>query len=127
MRIDNLKTYNQVLICDKIIGWEKGITKIVVLISDIDQHMAGDGILAGIWDAPSHECALEPHDGNYVYRSLKNDYPSISEINYLLDQYDTTLVFGVTKTIFHVFEDLIKTDAIHNSRSTVGEMGKSNI
>ena len=78
--------------------------------------------MAGIWEAPAHECALT-RGGKYdLYKGLSKDYPSISEINYLLEEKQTSLVFGVTNNVFKVYEELVNTEALSSSR--VGIMDK---
>ena len=57
--------------------------KIIVFISDAPSHIAGDGILAGIWKPYEHSCKL---DGDGKYGGRDNDYPSLSEVDYLLSK-----------------------------------------
>ena len=39
----------QVLLCGAELGWRSSATKIIVLITDSSLHVAGDGLIAGIW------------------------------------------------------------------------------
>ena len=70
----------QVLLCPQI-GWRTDTTKIIVFITDAPCHIAGDGIIAGIWRPFEHKCSL---DRKGEYEGLDNDYPSLSEVDYEL-------------------------------------------
>ena len=85
----------QVLLCPERIGWRNDTTKIIVLITDAPCHIAGDGILAGIWRPLEHKCSLD-EDGKYS--GLDYDYPSISEVNYMLSMCWTVFLCSHTLT-----------------------------
>ena len=79
----------QVLLCEKEIGWRKHSTHIIVFITDAPSHIAGDGIIGGIWKPYEHKCSLVKDTKDpqkLVYNSLNNDYPSLSEISYWLEK-----------------------------------------
>lgn len=90
-----------------------------ILVDDIF-HISGDGKLAGV---------LEPNDGlchmenNEYTHGLKNDYPSVSHINYVAKLNNFNLIFAVaaTKDKKQYVKDLYQKleGAIENSKITV--------
>ena len=78
----------QVLLCQEEVGWRKETTRIIVFITDAPCHIAGDGIMAGIWKPFEHRCSLQlSSDGSRrEYEGLDYDYPSLSEVDFLLSQ-----------------------------------------
>ena len=51
----------QVLLCGSELGWRSSATKIIVLITDSSLHVAGDGLIAGIWKPyDTTQCSLVP-------------------------------------------------------------------
>ena len=73
----------QVVLCKKKLGFRPESNKIIVFITDAPCHIAGDGILAGIWKPYNHTCSL---DNNNKYEGLDYDYPSLSEVDYELSK-----------------------------------------
>ena len=67
---------------EKKLGFRRDANKIIVFITDAPCHIAGDGILAGIWKPYSHTCLLD----NNKYEGLDYDYPSLSEVDYELSK-----------------------------------------
>ena len=59
-----------------------------MFITDAPCHIAGDGIMAGIWKPFEHQCSLQlSSDGSRrEYEGLDYDYPSLSEVDFLLSQ-----------------------------------------
>ena len=55
----------------------------IVFITDAPCHIAGDGIMAGIWKPYEHSCSL---DSDGKYEGLEYDYPSFSDVDYLLSK-----------------------------------------
>ena len=73
----------QVVLCNRQLGFNEEANKIIVFITDAPCHIAGDGILAGIWKPYKHSCLL---DSNDKYEGLEYDYPSLSDVDYLLSK-----------------------------------------
>ena len=127
------------------------------MITDAPQHVTGDGIVAGIWKPYKHECSLvdvrqlfswnlhhfitfqSPTSNapkKKIYRSLENDYPSISEVNYWLEKKQTTLIIGLNETImpqiywyllgttervFPLYQQMVDEQVLY--RAVVGKIG----
>eukprot|EP00731_Ephydatia_muelleri_P038574 Em0811g1a len=78
----------QVLACEQELGWrnrsvegpERGLQRVVLLITDNQPHLAGDGRLASIY---------QPNDGKC------HDYPSVGLVASLLKKYDVIPIFGI--------------------------------
>ena len=71
------------VLCKDLFNFRENTNKIIVFITDAPCHIAGDGILAGIWKPYNHSCLV---DGNNKYEGLAYDYPSLSEVDYLLSK-----------------------------------------
>ena len=82
------------------------------MISDALQHVAGDGLLAGITEKPKHECLLT---GNKYTKELDYDYPSLSELNYWLEKKQTTVIFGVPSEVQEFYKMLSKDQILLHS------------
>lgn len=99
------------------------MTKIIVLITDAPQHISGDGIVGGMWRPYVHTCRLEQSQSAWVkevgsngrtvapqamvYKSsLEYDYPSLSDINYALDQEQMTLIFGTPLKVLPLYQQM---------------------
>ena len=107
--------------CGEIIGWRPDVTKIIVLITDAPQHISGDGIVGGMWRPYNHTCQLERKPSAWVkttvngrtvapqamvYPSLEYDYPSLSDINYALNQEQMTLIFGTPSGVLPLYTQM---------------------
>ena len=116
----------QVLLCNDEIGWRKLSTHIIVFITDAPSHIAGDGILGGIWKPYEHKCNLvkdkqSKDPEKLIYNSLDNDYPSLSEINYLLDKTQKTVIFGTPSNILPLYKQMVTEEVIY--RAAAGDIG----
>ena len=113
----------KVIKCGDKIGWRPDVTKIIVLITDAPQHISGDGIVGGMWRPYVHTCRLEQSQSAWVkevgsngrtvapqamvYKSsLEYDYPSLSDINYALDQEQMTLIFGTPLKVLPLYQQM---------------------
>ena len=111
----------KVILCGDKIGWRPDVTKIIVLITDAPQHISGDGIVGGMWRPYDHTCRLEPGQSAWVspppqalvYPSLEYDYPSLSDINYWLDQKQMTLIFGTPAPVLPLYKLLVEEEVIY--------------
>lgn len=85
----------QVIVCKKIIGWRSEARHIIVLSTDADFHIAGDGKLGGIIERNDAKCHLI--DNEYK-ENLKYDYPSVSQLNYVAKKNDIFLIFAFIRS-----------------------------
>ena len=71
--------------CKARIGWRDNSRKIIFLATVGDYHTALDGKLVGILDPNDGQCHLNGGMGQpgYYEKSEIQDYPSVSQINYL--------------------------------------------
>eukprot|EP00091_Calanus_sinicus_P005687 TRINITY_DN16185_c0_g1_i1.p1 TRINITY_DN16185_c0_g1~~TRINITY_DN16185_c0_g1_i1.p1 ORF type:complete len:207 (+),score=34.01 TRINITY_DN16185_c0_g1_i1:140-760(+) len=114
----------QVLLCEKEIGWRKDSTHIIVFITDAPSHIAGDGIIGGIWKPYEHKCSLvkdSKDPSKMVYNSLENDYPSLSEISYLLEKTQKTVIFGTPSVVLPLYKQMVTEKVIY--RAAAGDIG----
>ena len=113
----------QVILCQNEIGWRNHSTHIIVFITDAPSHIAGDGIIGGIWKPYEHRCSLEKdrNSQKLVYNSLENDYPSLSEISYLLEKHQKTLIFGTPSVVLPLYQQIVSEQVIY--RAAVGDIG----
>eukprot|EP00731_Ephydatia_muelleri_P007776 Em0004g114a len=101
----------QVLACEQELGWrnrsvegpERGLQRLVLLITDNQPHLAGDGRLAGIY---------QPNDGKC------HDYPSVGLVASLLKKYDVIPIFGIVPMINNTF--LSSYQALQDLMTSVG-------
>ena len=42
-----------------------------------------------------------------IYPSLERDYPSLADINYQLEQTDTTLIFGTPSKVLSLYQQMV--------------------
>ncbi|KAL5496301.1 hypothetical protein EMCRGX_G012554 [Ephydatia muelleri] len=94
----------QVLACEQELGWrnrsvegpERGLQRVVLLITDNQPHLAGDGRLASIYQPNDGKCHVRPYNSSVGYLdtapgiliynedSLFYDYPSVGLVASLL-------------------------------------------
>jgi len=113
----------QVILCKDAIGWRDHSTHIIVFITDAPSHIAGDGLIGGIWKPYEHRRSLKQDGQKMIYNSLDNDYPSLSEINYMLELHEKTVIFGTSATVLPLYREMVRDDVIH--RAAAGDIGKT--
>ena len=93
--------------CKEDIGWRDYSRKIIVYATDDRFHVAGDGLLGA---------ALTPNDGRCHLESRDiQDYPSVGQINHVLQQQKVNLILAVTETYFeqyHLLQETIEGSSI---------------
>lgn len=103
----------QVVSCDREIGWSTDSLKLVVFVSDARPHIAGDGKLAGIVKPNDGACHLE----NEAYtKSTEQDYPSISQINYMVKEKNINVLFAVPQrhlAHYRAISERIDSSSVH--------------
>jgi len=101
-------------------GWRQGVKGIVVFVTNAPSHLAGDGLLGGVWKPYKHDCQMtevrndqdfgefELTRGNQVYDSLDTDYPSVSSLRYELRKSTKSVVFGTGHKVLDFYKRLSK-------------------
>eukprot|EP00731_Ephydatia_muelleri_P007773 Em0004g111a len=128
----------QVLACEQELGWrnrsvegpERGLQRLVLLITDNQPHLAGDGRLAGIYQPNDGRCHVRPYNSSVGYLdtapgiliynedSLLYDYPSVGLVASLLKKYDVIPIFGIVPMINNTF--LSSYQALQDLMTSVG-------
>ncbi|KAI3386408.1 hypothetical protein SNEBB_000916 [Seison nebaliae] len=98
-----LEALLQVIVCEKEIGWRENSRRLIILSTDAEFHMAGEGRLAGIIKPNDGLCHLR--DNEYTH-SLEHDYPSIGQINQKIKQKNINLIFAVTEDRLELYSNL---------------------
>jgi len=99
----------QLLLCrdsNNPIGWRPNVKGMIVFITNAPSHLAGDGLLGGIWKPYEHSCAMTDHAGKKVYKSLNTDYPSVSSLRHELRQSKKFVIFGTGAQVLHFYHEL---------------------
>lgn len=91
----------QAIVCEKI-GWRNKSSRIIVLSTDADYHIAGDGKLAGLVEPMDDQCRMT----NNVYEDLIHDYPSIGLVSKLIQDKHVNVLFAVDKSVYDVYSVL---------------------
>jgi len=102
----------QLLLCDdqtNPIGWRKNVKGIVVFVTNAPSHLAGDGLLGGLWKPYEHTCQMtQGEGGSKIYNSLDTDYPSVSSLRYELKRSQKSVVFGTGAQVLEFYRRLSK-------------------
>ncbi|XP_050504277.1 integrin beta-PS isoform X2 [Diabrotica virgifera virgifera] len=96
----------QALQCSDQIGWRQQARKLLVVATDANFHVAGDGKLGGIIKPNDGYCHLS-HDGSYTQSSYQ-DYPSIEQINWSVKRNSINVIFAVTDNTVNTYEQIAK-------------------
>ncbi|CAG2106828.1 unnamed protein product, partial [Medioppia subpectinata] len=104
----------QVIVCRHHIDWQQLSRKIILFATDSTFHYAGDGKLGGIVDPNDGECHLSD-DGLYT-ESKAQDYPSLAQINRVVTESKTNIIFAVPDDSIAVYQQLSE----HIPGSTTG-------
>ena len=72
----------QALLCQNKIGWRPNARKIIILITDAEQHYAFDGLFGGITNTfDTTQCRTEATgQGDYYNDEQIFDYPSFGQV-----------------------------------------------
>ena len=85
----------QAIVCKEDIGWRDSARRLLVFSTDAGFHSAGDGRLGGIVQPNDGQCHLDP-SGVYT-EYVRQDYPSISQINNKVKENAINIIFAVTE------------------------------
>ncbi len=91
-----------------------------MIASDGPFHIGGDGKLGGILEPNDMSCHLDKKNGLYTHSTIL-DYPSVGQINYVVKQTKTYIIFASTQAHYELYSELSK----RIDRSTAGRL-KSN-
>jgi len=112
----------QLLLCDNQanpIGWRNNVKGIVVFVTNAPSHLAGDGLLGGLWKPYEHRCHMEEcppsiqppsicPSGSKIYNSLDTDYPSVSSLRFELKRSQKSVIFGTGAQVLDFYRRLSK-------------------
>ncbi|XP_055329594.1 integrin beta pat-3-like [Paramacrobiotus metropolitanus] len=111
----------QAIACTELIGWRNHSRRIIVFATDAAFHYAGDGKLAGIVVPNDGKCHMAYNEREKVWdytEDLKQDYPSVQEINRAVKRKNIHVIFAVPDTV----QDLYKQLSGAVSGSVVGQL-----
>ncbi|XP_065835131.1 integrin beta-2-like [Oscarella lobularis] len=97
----------QVVVCDEVIKWRKDALHMVVIATDEQFHIAGDGKFAGIYDPNDGKCHTTPGPGGMYTKATELDYPSVSQIKQALFDQKVNPIFLVTDTFTNLYNSLV--------------------
>jgi len=101
----------QLLLCNdnnNPIGWRPNVKGIIVFVTNAPSHLAGDGLLGGLWKPYDHRCLMTDKDGMKIYNSLNTDYPSVSALRFELKRSQKSVVFGTGAQVLDFYKRLSK-------------------
>jgi len=104
----------QLLLCIDVgneIGWRENVKGIVVFVTNAPSHLAGDGLLGGLWKPYDHGCNMvvdrsQRPDGARIYNSLDTDYPSVSSLRFELKRSQKSVIFGTGAQVLDFYKRL---------------------
>ncbi|XP_066138889.1 integrin beta-PS-like [Euwallacea fornicatus] len=82
----------QAIVCKEEIGWRPNARHLLVMSTDAESHVAGDGKLGGVVEPNDATCHMKNHE--YTH-GLVYDYPSVSQINYVARENNINLIFAI--------------------------------
>ena len=118
-----LEALVQAVVCKEIIGWRNQSTHIIVVSTDDIFHIAGDGKLAGLIEPSNGHCVL--NENGTLLNSVPYDYPSIGQINQIVQQNNVHVVFTVTNNVAEHYRKL--SERIAGSSVAVLSDGSANV
>lgn len=113
----------QVVACKKKIGWRSQSRKLVVMSTDASFHYAGDGKLGGIVEPNDGKCHIDD-SGEYT-ETVKQDYPSISQLSQKVAEKRVHVVFAVPQRqvdIYHTLATFIEGSTVGVLTDTSGNV-----
>jgi len=100
----------QAIECEKEIKWQDGKFRILIYSSDNAFHVAGDGLLGGLFTPNDGQCHMQEtgeRPERYTYSKAKiMDYPSIGQINQVIREKQPSVVFAVTEAMTTMYSNL---------------------
>ena len=104
--------YLQATVCTDFIGWRERARHLLLMATDADFHIAGDGRLGGVVRPHDGQCYLEKEtDELFIYTKAEEfDYPSVFQINDKLVQNDIVPLFAVTDR--EEYDRLVSNDTV---------------
>ncbi|MGO2991966.1 MAG: hypothetical protein ACTIDY_10865 [Halomonadaceae bacterium] len=90
------------------IGYRPDALRTLVLLTDADYHVAGDGAGKGLWS----DLDLPPNNGDRILdgdpMGTGEDYPSIEQVREALEASSVYPIFAVTSYATSIYEDLVE-------------------
>lgn len=92
----------QVAVCDAV-GWvpKDQARRLVVVSTEAEFHIAGDGLLAGLVTPNDGLCKL---DNSNTYMGKETDYPSLAYLRHILAEQSIVPIFAVPPTSYKLYE-----------------------
>ena len=80
----------QAILCPEIVEWKENTSKIIIFVTDAEQHYALDGVLLGLMENfhSSNQCKTNIADGFYTDEE-KFDYPSFGQVRLFFSNKET--------------------------------------
>ncbi|XP_028399538.1 integrin beta-1-A-like [Dendronephthya gigantea] len=96
-------TLMQVAVCEKAVNWspKESARRLVVITTEADFHIAGDGLLGGLVQPSDGRCKLGSGD---TYFGKETDYPSISYLRKVLLDNSIVPIFAVDSTSIDIYK-----------------------
>lgn len=117
----------QAIACQQM-GWRDNSRQLIIFASDDRMHYAGDGKLAGLITPNDCQCHLTPNNSNAM--SEVQDYPSLGQLSWALDQSKKYVIFAIKLGTAEWKKQLIQTEykSINSrvKRSTFSELSADN-
>ncbi|CAB4066526.1 ITGB5 [Lepeophtheirus salmonis] len=105
-----LEALSQAILCEEEIGWTPGdVRRVIIFISDKEQHFALDGKMGGLYTMSQGKCELSSVRGETYLtysKSREYDYPSFGQIRHeLRKKKDLSLFLQGTDNVGALTED----------------------
>eukprot|EP00118_Oscarella_pearsei_P024782 m.306789 g.306789 ORF g.306789 m.306789 type:complete len:815 (+) comp41587_c0_seq1:178-2622(+) len=98
----------QVVVCgDQAILWRSNALHLVVVTTDGQFHVSGDGLFAGIYEPNDGLCHTKPGLKGTYDKATEQDYPSISQMKQVLFNNQINPIFAVTLDYRPLYEKLV--------------------
>ncbi|QQP49408.1 Integrin beta [Caligus rogercresseyi] len=105
-----LEALSQAILCEEEVGWTPGdVRRVIIFISDKEQHYALDGKMGGLYRLSDGKCSLDSVRGaNYLTYSKSDviDYPSFGQIRQELKQKNVIVIFAIESFMVSLYRDL---------------------
>jgi len=88
-------SFLQVIVCSREIGWRNESRKMIVVSTDSDFHIAGDGFLGGIIEPNDELCHLDADGELPVHIATNTDYPSVSQMANKIAENKVNVIFAI--------------------------------
>ncbi|XP_040571857.1 integrin beta-2 [Lepeophtheirus salmonis] len=105
-----LEALSQAILCEEEIGWTPGdVRRVIIFISDKEQHFALDGKMGGLYTMSQGKCELSSVRGETYLtysKSREYDYPSFGQIRHELRKKNVVVIFAIESFMVSLYRDL---------------------